>query len=192
MKAVFINGSPRKNGNTAAIMSEIERGIKEKGFEVKSFLLHDMDIRFCVGCKVCYEDGACVHNDDVAMMAQAIFGSDLVVVGSPSYWGDVTAQLKTFIDRCTPWCDTNDKRKLFAKGIKGAAVAVRAGGNKAENENLVNTIEHFLGHLDIPLAGSFTAERIDTAADLAARPEVLKKAYEFGVTLGGFREKDLS
>ena len=180
MKAVFISGSPRKNGNTAAITSEIERGLKDRGFETKYFALHEVNINFCVGCKSCYVAGECMHSDDVAMIVQEIFDAELVVVASPSYWGDVTAQMKAFIDRCLPYCDTNPKRKLLAKGTKGVAVAVRAGSNKAENENLVSTIEHFLGHLDIPLVSAFTAERLETLEDLANNPEILEKAYNFG------------
>ena len=184
MKAIFVLGSPRVNGNTKAIISEIERGLKAQGFETKHFNLHEMDIHYCVGCKTCYTAGDCVHTDDVAQIVQEIFDAQLVIVASPSYWGDVTAQLKTFIDRCTPYCDTNEKRKLFSKNTKGVAVAVRAGGNKAENENLVKTIEHFLGHLNIPLVSSFTVERLDAIDDLMRRPELLSEAYDFGSTLG--------
>jgi len=183
MKAILISGSPRKNGNTVAIISEIERGLKDQGFETKQLILHELDINYCVGCKSCYKTGACVHNDDVAFVVQEIFEAQLVIVASPSYWGNVTAQLKTFIDRCTPYCDTNSERKLILEKTKGAAVAVRAGGRKEENENLVNTIEHFLGHLEIPLVSSFTVERIDTIEDLEKRPEVLEEAYLFGNTI---------
>jgi len=183
MKATFISGSPRRNGNTITILGEIERGLKEQGFETKYFILDESPINYCIGCKSCYNDGVCVHNDDVPAIVQEIFNAQLVVVASPSYWGDVTAQLKTFIDRCTPYCDTNTERKLLSKGTKGVAVALRAGTNKAENEDLVHTIEHFLGHLNIPLVSSFTVERIDTIEDLANRPEILKSAYSFGKSL---------
>ena len=182
MKATLISGSPRKNGNTITILGEIERGLKEQGFETKHFILHESAINYCSGCKSCYKDGTCVHNDDVPIIVQVIFDSQLVIVASPSYWGDVTAQLKTFIDRCTPYCDTNTERKLISKDTKGVAIAIRAGSNKAENENLVNTIKHFLGHLNIPLVSSFTAEKIDTIEDLVNHPEILKNAYNFGNT----------
>jgi len=183
MKAILISGSPRKNGNTKTITSEIERGLRDQGFETKHFMLHEMDIDYCVGCKSCYKTGDCVHTDNVAQIVQEMFDAQLVVVSSPSYWGDVTAQLKTFIDRCTPYCDTNINRKLISKETKGVAVAIRAGSNKVENEDIVRTIEHFLGHLNIPLISSFTAERLDTISDLLERPEILKEAYIFGNTI---------
>ena len=67
--------------------------------------------------------------------------------------------------------------------IKGVAVAIRAGQNKKENENLVNTIEHFLGHLNIPLIANFTVEGIDTAEDLKNKPDALERAYDFGKSI---------
>ena len=106
--------------------------------------------------------------------------SNLVIVASPSYWGDVTGQLKVLIDRCTPYCNTRHLDFLKQSMIKGIAVAVRAGRNKEENENLVGTIEHFLDHLNIPLITKFTVEGIDTAEDLENKPEILTDACDFG------------
>jgi len=166
-----------------AIIGEIARGLKDQGFETKQFILQESAIQYCMGWKSCYKTGGCIHDDDVALIVREIFDAQLVIVASPSYWGDVTAQLKTFIDRCTPYCDTNPERKLMAKYTKGVAVAVRAGGSEAENDNLVNTIGHFLGHLNIPLVSSFSVKSIDTIEDLAKRPEVLKEAYNFGNTI---------
>ena len=180
MKALCISGSPRKNGNTARILGEIGRGLENKGFTVKRLMLSELDIKYCLGDKTCFQTGDCVQHDDVAEIVHEMYDSQLVIIASPSYWGDVTAQIKTFIDRCTPYCDGNPERKAKPKETKGIAVAVRAGNNKKENENLVHTIEHFFGHHDIPLISSFTVEGVDTTEDLDNRPEILRKAYEFG------------
>jgi len=183
MKALSISGSPRKNGNTARILSEIEQGLKDQGYKTKHITLPESNIKYCQGEKSCSKTGICIHDDDVAMIVDEIYSSQLVVIASPSYWGDVTAQMKTFIDRCIPYCGNNSKKTIKTNETKGAAVAVRAGKSKAENENLVKTIEHFLGHLEIPLVSSFTVEGIDAAEDLEKRPHVLKEAYSFGKSL---------
>ena len=180
MRALCISASPRENGNTSRILNEIARGLKDNGYGVKHLILADLDIRYCHGDKSCFKSGACVHHDDVPQVVGEMFDSQLVIIASPSYWGDVTAQMKTFIDRCTPYCDGSPARKISAKDTKGIAVAIRAGRNRKENENIVNTIGHFLGHLDIPLISSFTATGIDTKEDLDKRPEILLEAYEFG------------
>lgn len=180
MKAVCILGSPKAGGNTATIASELLRALRASGFETVLYPLGDLDIGYCRGCKTCDVTGRCVQTDDVAKIAADLLDAQLAIVASPSYWGDVTGQMKVFIDRCTPYNNTNPGRLPFATAAKGVAVAVRAGGGKGENLHLVHTIEHFLGHLDIPLAASFTVEGIDTASDLAARPQVLSDAYAFG------------
>jgi len=183
MKALFISGSPRVNGNTAKITAAIAQGLENQGFEVKHISLSEMKIEYCVGDKSCFTTGTCTHSDDVAAIVDDIYDSQLVVIASPSYWGDVTAQMKVFIDRCTPFCDGNVHRQIRHTQPKGAAVAVRAGRNRAENENLVKTIEHFLGHLKIPLVSAFTVEGVGSLEDLEKRPEVLEEAYNFGKNL---------
>jgi multimeric flavodoxin WrbA len=173
-------GSPRVNGNTNSIVREITRGLEKHNVEVSYYYLTDLDINYCRGCKSCYKTGSCVINDDVSKIVDAIFSSRLVIVASPSYWGDITGQMKVFIDRCTPYSNTNNARLRFPSGTMGVAVAVRAGQNRQENLNLVHTIEHFLGHLDIPLVSHFTAEGIDTDEDLHHHQTVLSEAYQFG------------
>ena len=180
MRAVFVLGSPKAKGNTATIISEIARALEANNIQTSLHHLSELKIEYCCGCKSCDKTGKCVQNDDVQKIIEDIFDSQLVIVASPSYWGDVTGQMKVFIDRCTPYSDTNPIRATAASAPKGAAVAVRAGGSKGENLNLVNTIEHFLGHLDIPLASHFTVEGIDSADDLMQRPKVLIDAYSFG------------
>jgi len=183
VKAVCIIGSPRATGSTSAIVSEIFRALEAYGFETRLHRLSELDIGYCWGCKVCETTGKCVQNDDVQRIVDDMLDSELVIVASPSYWGDITGQLKVFIDRCTPFGNTNPARRRKPLSARGVAVAVRAGNSRAENLNLVNTIEHFLGHLDIQLASSFTVEGISSEADLLQRVEVLSDAYAFGKSL---------
>jgi len=183
LKAVCILGSPKANGSTAAVAAEILRGLEDRGFQTALIRLSECNIGYCRGCKACYQTGTCVQQDDAAQIVGETLGADLVIVASPSYWGDVTGQLKVFIDRCTPFCNQNAAKLPVQTAAKGAAVAVRAGQNKQENLHLVHTIEHFLGHLEIPLIDSFTVEGVDTVGDLVKRPQVMTDAYAFGETL---------
>lgn len=183
MKAVCICGSPRKNGNTARILNEFARALSDNGFDVSQHFISELNIGYCCGHKWCEINGKCVQDDDVKAIINDISLSQLVVLASPSYWGDITGQFKVFIDRCTPYCNMNPSRTYKSNGAKGVAIAIRAGQSKKENENLVHTMEHFMGHLDIPLLSSFTAEGIDKLSDLENKPEVLKKAYDFGKSI---------
>ena len=106
--------------------------------------------------------------------------ADIVCIGSPSYWGDVTAQLKTFIDRCTPLCDTNSGGSILPGGKVGISVAVRAGRNAAESISLIETIEHFYSHLGIKVAAEIHIEGIHNIDDLLQREDALMMAYKTG------------
>lgn len=183
MKVVCLCGSPKKDGNTSKILNEVVRALHESGAEVTQYFIGERNINYCTGCKLCEKDGECIQNDDVKTIIDDIYASQLVIVASPSYWGDITGQMKVFIDRCTPYCNENINRKPSPDNIKGIAIAIRAGQNKKENETLIHTFEHFLGHLNIPLISNFTAEGINTADDLKNKPEVLIKAYEFGKSI---------
>ena len=97
MKAVCVIGSPRENGSTAYLVDTFIKGLSRKDFEVVRYCIGDMDIQYCKGCKACYIDGKCIQNDDVEQMVINILTADLVLIVTPSYWGDVTGQLKTFL-----------------------------------------------------------------------------------------------
>lgn len=178
MKAVFILGSPKTKGSSSLIISEIIKALEEHNIKTSLYQLSNLDISYCCGCKSCEITGKCIQEDDVQKIISDVFDSQLVIISSPSYWGDVTGQMKVFIDRCTPYSNTNPARPSISCNAKGVAVVVRAGVNKQENMNLVGTIEHFLGHLDIPLTSYFTAEGINTEDDL-----LIEDAYKFGQEL---------
>lgn len=162
------------------MVGEIFRALEARGVQTRLHQLSRLDIGYCCGCKACESTGRCVQADDVRTVVEDMLGAELVIVASPSYWSDVTGQMKVFIDRCTPYGNTNPARLPAACGAKGISVAVRAGGSRQESLDVVRTMEHFLGHLDIPAVGHFTAEGIGSAEDLRARPEVLEAAYAFG------------
>ncbi len=183
MKAVCILGSPKPKGSTSSIISEILRALEAHHIQTQLYRLSDLNIAYCCGCKSCDITGKCVQADDVQKVIHDVFDADLVIVASPSYWGDVTGQMKVFIDRCTPYCNTNSARLPISSSAKGVAIAVRAGSSKQENMNLVHTIEHFLGHLDIPLISHFTVEGIGSENELLQRPDTLVNAYAFGEKL---------
>ena len=183
MKVVCLMGSPRQQGNTFTIVSEMLQPLLESGWDTAVHHLAAKDIHYCCGCKTCEQTGICIHTDDVSKIVEDMLSAELVLVASPSYWGDVTGQMKVFIDRCTPFGNTNPNRSQSFTSAQGVAVTLRAGPNKGESLHLVHTIEHFLGHLDIPLLAQFTIEGINTAADLVARPELLTDARTFSQSL---------
>lgn len=153
MKVLLVNCSPVKNGATAEIVRTVH-AVLETEHEIRSICIDDYDIRFCKGCRSCHKTAECVQKDDVPRVMAEYEWADLIVSVSPSYWADIPGQFKAFIDRCTPWCDTHEPHASIGGGRKGYTVALRTGSSMRECDRIVQSIEHFYGHLEIVLSGS--------------------------------------
>ena len=135
MKVVGLLGSPRSKGNSTAIANRIIETAAMGGAETRSFELNRLNYRGCQGCYAC-KQGAdhCVVQDDLAEVLAAVHEADVVVLASPVYYGDITAQLKGFIDRTfsflRPDYLTNAHPSRLAPGKK--LVVVLTQGNPDE------------------------------------------------------------
>jgi multimeric flavodoxin WrbA len=99
MKVIMINGSPRKNGVTAAVLHKIEKNLKDKGIDVEFYNLSDIEMFHCKGCCSCYRTGHCCIRDDAEILSERIAEADGLVFGSPTYASNVSGLMKDFIDR---------------------------------------------------------------------------------------------
>lgn len=100
MKIVCVLGSPRANGNSAAIASRFRETAEELGAEVETFSLNELDYKGCQGCMACkMKIDRCVLEDDLTPVLDAVRGADVLLLASPVYYGDISSQLKGFIDR---------------------------------------------------------------------------------------------
>ena len=97
---VVLSGSPRKNGNTEKLTAAFIVGAESAGKNVTLFRVSDMKIGGCIGCRVCFSNkSACVLNDDMTQIVDALRKADVLVFTSPVYFFSVSAQLKAAIDR---------------------------------------------------------------------------------------------
>ena len=99
MKVIGYIASPRKEGNTAWVVNQILEAAKEKGADTQSFHCTELDINPCKGCLGCVKNDKCVINDDMQKLYTALEQADALILGSPVYMGQMTAQAKTFTDR---------------------------------------------------------------------------------------------
>ncbi len=99
MRVVIINGSPRANGLTAAILHQIENDLAVNGIEAVYYDLNRLHTEPCSGCCSCYKTGHCFIKDDAEFLSELIGRSDGLVIGSPTYAGNVSGTLKQYIDR---------------------------------------------------------------------------------------------
>jgi multimeric flavodoxin WrbA len=96
---IIVKGSPRLEGNSAILADEVAAGAKSVGAHVESYDLHEMDIQPCDACNGCRASAECVLDDDMQLLYAKIREADAMVIASPVYWFNVTAQTKAFIDR---------------------------------------------------------------------------------------------
>jgi len=100
MKIVSLLGSPRTNGNSSTIANHFMQTVAGLGAEIQSFELNRLTYRGCQACYACKQGREdCVLNDDLTEVLAAVQAADVVVLATPVYYGDITAQLKGFIDR---------------------------------------------------------------------------------------------
>jgi len=100
MKIVCINGSPRKNGNSASLLQEVKSIAEDVNATVISYSLNQLSYQGCQACMSCKgKTEHCIVKDDLSEVLSEIGSSDLLVLASPIYFGDITAQMKGLIDR---------------------------------------------------------------------------------------------
>lgn len=110
-KVLILSGSPRKNGNSAALCREFARGAEESGNQVELVFLRDKKIGYCQACYYCKNhDGVCIIKDDMAEILEKMNAADIIVMASPVYFYSVDAQMKALIDRTVAqWLKIKDK-----------------------------------------------------------------------------------
>ena len=145
MQVLLINGSPRLNGNTAIALREMEQIFAGEGIETETIQIGSKDIRSCIACNRCAEQGKCVFDDLVNETAPKFEACDGLVVGSPVYYASANATLVAFLTRL--FYSTG-----FSKSMKvGAAiVAARRGGLSATFDEL----NKFFAISGMPIASS--------------------------------------
>ena len=100
MKIIIINGSYRKNGATALILHEMYKKLGTyPNVEIQFYNVADLNLKYCVGCCKCYENGKCIFNDDIENLSKNIETADGIIIGSPTYASNVSGQIKVLIDR---------------------------------------------------------------------------------------------
>lgn len=129
MKAIAINGSPRPGGNTEIMLKKVLEPLEAAGWNTEYRQIGGKPVRGCLACFKCVErkNGRCVIEGDVVNeYLELMYAADAIILGSPTYFADVTAELKALIDRAGFVALANGG--AFSGKIGAAVVAVRRGG----------------------------------------------------------------
>src|SRR5512139_311605 len=148
MKVVAFNGSPRKEGNTFQSIGIVLGELHKEGIETEIVQLGNANIKGCRACFKCFEkkDRLCVQKDDLNSFVGKMIEAEGIIIGSPTYFANVSTEVKALIDRAGLVSRANDS--LFKRKV-GTAVVVfrRAGGT-----DVYSSINYFFGinHMIIP------------------------------------------
>lgn len=167
---LILNCSPVRDGATAQIAKIAQESLQNRHI-TKNVCIDDYAINFCKGCRSCHQTAACIQRDDTDKLIAEFDRADVLLLISPSYWADVPGQFKVFIDRCTPWCNTHEPHASLSPGKKGYAIVLRTGPSMRECNRIIETIEHFFGHMEIELCESLGLCSVENRSDAANRAD---------------------
>jgi len=140
MKVIAFNGSPRKDGNTTILINHVLRELEKEGVETELVQLSGKEIRGCIACYKCFEnkDQHCAVKNDIANECiEKMIKAEGILLGSPVYFTDVTAEMKALIDRAGFVSMANGG--MYKNKVGATVVAVRRSGAI----HTLDTMSHF-------------------------------------------------
>lgn len=172
MNILVLNGSPRPNGNTAAMVSAFSEGAMEKGHQVTSINVCQKKIAGCLACEYCHTkgNGKCIQNDDMQEVYPVLEEAEMIVLASPVYYHSFTGQIQCAVNRIYAL----DK----PKNLKKAALILSSGSDDVYGGAIYEYQNSFLDYLKLEDMGIFTAFDKQNKSE-----EKINELREFGRSL---------
>lgn len=188
MKVLAINGSARKDGNTAILINTVFGQLEKEGVETEMVQLAGHKIRGCTACGECYKnkDKRCVIKGDIVNdCIEKMLAADGIILGSPTYFSNVTSELKALIDRAGYVVRANSN--LLARKVGAAVVAVRRTGAMPT----FDTINHFflISSMIVPGSSYWNVGIGRAAGDVNQDEEGLETMRDLGQNMAWLLKK---
>lgn len=151
MYVLAVNGSPRKGGNTEILLRNALKPLEDSGWDTELVQIGGKNIKGCIACYKCREnkDQKCIQNKDIFNDVMAkMLKADAIILGTPTYFTDVSSEMKALLDRAGFVALANGR--MFAGKIGAAVVAVRRGGAT----HAFDTINHMYQMSQMIIPGS--------------------------------------
>jgi multimeric flavodoxin WrbA len=169
-KILILNASPRIGGNIDIILKKIIQALGNKA-QVKTIYLNDLNFRPCQACNGCDKDAICVLDDDLRAVYKQIIEADVIILGSPIFFGSLSAQAKMLIDRMQPfWVAKARLKRKSLKDKKGFLILVAGSGNKTFFENALAITKNFFKVINAKYCGQLFFEHIDKKGEILDFP----------------------
>lgn len=123
MKALILNGSPRKQGVISSMLERLALEL-DPGICVEKYDVYNFQMSYCKACMKCRPDAECVMMDDARKYGRELLEADILIVGTPTHWANMSAPLKNFFDRNVSNLFTENKNGLPAGRHKGKKAVI--------------------------------------------------------------------
>jgi multimeric flavodoxin WrbA len=187
IKVIGLLGSARVGGNTELLLSSVIDGIQKAGGKSEIVRLSDLNIKPCLNCGGCDENGVCVQNDDMQILYEKILDYDLIILASPIYFMGVSAWTKAFIDRCQAlWVRKYRLEKYPIKARherKGLFLTVSGMKKPIALQGANLTVKSFFATIHVTYIGAIYYPGIDAKGDIKKHPIALINSLELGMKL---------
>jgi multimeric flavodoxin WrbA len=183
MKIVSLLGSPRSKGNSSTLAKHFCEAVEKLGAQVQTFELNKLNFRGCQACMACKTKlDKCVLKDDLTQVLDSVRDADILVLATPTYFGDLTAQLKAFIDRTysylVPNFINNPNPSRLAPGKKLVFIHTQGQPNEKLYGDIFPRNEAFFKWYGFKDTHLIRACGVRNPDDILAKEEVLKQAEE--------------
>jgi NAD(P)H-dependent FMN reductase len=188
MRILAIAGSPRRQGNTDVLLEQAILGAQSRGAVVEHVVLSQLKVAPCIACNRCFKTGRCVVQDDFQDLLDKTLIADGIILASPIFFMNVSAQTKAFIDRfqCL-WALRQVMHKKVPAPPGGsrrrAVFLATAGWSKTKFDCALQTVRAFLVSVDAKLVNTLMVNGIDDKGDVQQYPELLREAFQLGARL---------
>jgi multimeric flavodoxin WrbA len=184
-KIVAIYGSPRRRGNTAALLKKTIEGARDSGAAVEEIVLRDLKISPCLEIYGCLEAGDCAIKDDFQMVRDKILDAGGLILASPVFFYTVSSHTKILMDRFQSlwvkkyWVDKTPRRQKV-NNRKGLLISAGATKGKKLFDGMLLSVKYFFDVLDMELWKALLYRQLDFQDDVLKHPEYLEEAYLSG------------
>ncbi len=181
MKIVCLLGSPRNNGNSATIANRLCTTAERLGAEVQTFALNKLEYRGCQGCMACKTKlDQCALEDDLTEVLEAVRETDVLVLASPVYYGDLSSQLKGFIDRSYSYLGpdylTNPKPCRLSAGKKLVFILTQGNPDQERFTDIFGRYDYFFKWYGFTQSHLIRACGVREPGEVAAHEDVMRLA----------------
>ncbi len=184
MHVVAIMGSPRREGNSCSLAKVIINRVASAGASVDTYILNQMSFRGCQGCSACKgKSDKCIVRDELTPVLQAVIDCDVLLLATPIYWGDISGQMKLFIDRTYSFLKPDFKDRPDKHRLPPGKYLIWVETQGAENEalfkdvferynNFFSQLKYFENTYHLRACG------MSTGVTVELKPEILAQAVE--------------